>query len=78
MARRVLETLEKDPTNPELGFEANLTWDVAQLAQYQVGDFVTARNFYRRLMAAYPGDQRIFMAKQRIAEMDRMKGKARP
>jgi hypothetical protein len=71
-----LKTYEIDPTNPsaELGW---FYWTVATIAEFEVGDFDTARKYYRKLLAEYPHDQMVFGAKQALKRMDDLEAKLR-
>lgn len=66
---RSLETTEADPTNPFTEF-AWQYWNIATIAEFEVGDFETARTFYRKLIEEYPQDIRIYGAKQALKRMD--------
>jgi tetratricopeptide (TPR) repeat protein len=66
---RAWETREIDPSNPR-GAEMGWTyWRLATLAEFEAGDFATARKFYQKLITEYPRDQRVFPAKQALARM---------
>ena len=71
MALLSLNAAEADPTNPKFNFSGNY-WSIAQLAQFQLGDFVTARNFYKRFIQEFPYDQRVFTAQRMLQQMDRI------
>jgi tetratricopeptide (TPR) repeat protein len=73
---RSLETKEIDPANPNLD-NAFDYFSIAINAQYDVGDFETARIYYRKLLEEYPADQRVFLAKTNLAEMDRIEAELR-
>ena len=45
-------------------------WRIATLAEFETGDFVLAREYYRKLIAEYPTEQRVFLAKQELQRMD--------
>lgn len=47
-----------------------LYWWLATAAQYDLGDFPLARDFYGRLIRDYPVDQRVFLAKKALRAMD--------
>ena len=44
-------------------------WSIATLAEFDCGNFAVAREFYRKLIAEYPTDQRIFLAKRELHHM---------
>lgn len=52
-------------------------WRIATLAEFDLGDFATAREFYRRLIAEYPTEQRVFLAKQELQRMDDIEAELR-
>ncbi len=65
---RSFETAELDPTNPRQE-NSYAYWSIATIAEFEVGDFETAREFYRRLMDEYPRDPRRFGAEQALERM---------
>ncbi len=67
-AVRSFETAELDPTNPRQE-NSYAYWSIATIAEFEVGDFETAREFYRRLMDEYPRDPRRFGAEQALERM---------
>ncbi|OGV44126.1 MAG: hypothetical protein A2X46_13150 [Lentisphaerae bacterium GWF2_57_35] len=71
-----LETTEIDPTNPFTEF-AYQYWNLATIAEFELGDFDQARLYYRKLIAEYPKDQKIYGAKQALQRMDAMEAKIR-
>jgi tetratricopeptide (TPR) repeat protein len=73
---RSYETQEVDPGNPF--FEnASTYWSIATFAEYEVGDFDTARKFYNKMLTEYPVDYRRFMARTSLQRMDAMEAKYR-
>lgn len=66
-----LENMEVDPTNPrqELSWQY---WNIATIAEFEVGDFDVARAYYRKLIEEYPQDQKIYGAKVALERMDRI------
>ncbi len=58
-----------DPLNP-VRDAAGFYWGVATRAEFETGDWATARHFYRKLIAEYPTDMRIVLAKQELKRMD--------
>jgi tetratricopeptide (TPR) repeat protein len=73
---RALQTMEIDPSNPfnEFGWAY---WNIAAIAEFDVGDFSTARYYYRKMLAEYPHDVKVFGAKQELARMDALEVKIR-
>ena len=64
-----LDAKEKDPANPS---ENNILelYRIGMMAQFDVGDFATARKYYQRFLAEYPRDQRAFNVRLLLANMD--------
>ncbi|MCG3147362.1 MAG: hypothetical protein PCFJNLEI_00801 [Verrucomicrobiae bacterium] len=73
---RAWETTEVDPENPRSD-AAGTYWKLATLAEFEAGDFATARKFYGKLIAEYPKDQRKFPAKQALARMAELESRLR-
>ncbi len=71
-----LEKKEIDPTNPKMENSTDY-WSIAVVAEFEVGDFETARKYYRLLMTEYPRDRRNFGAKTAIERMDALEEKLR-
>ncbi len=70
------QTTERDPVNP--GQELALTyWNIATIAEFEVGDFGVAREYYRKLIREYPAEQRVFLAKQELKRMDELEARLR-
>ncbi len=67
-------TAEVDPMNPVRDL-AGTYWQIATIAQFDVGDFKMAREYYRKLIAEYPTDQRVFPARQELERMDAAEGR---
>ncbi len=63
------KTEEVDPQNP---FHDNAWryWTIAVVAEFDAGDFETARTYYRRLIEEYPTDIRKYSATQALERMD--------
>ena len=62
--------LEKaDPLGPQPN-PVGAYWRIATISEFDLGDFTTAREYYRRLIAEYPAEQRVFLAKQELHRMD--------
>jgi tetratricopeptide (TPR) repeat protein len=66
-----VEREERDPENPEPEF-ANAYWNIATIAEFDAGDFPTARKYYQRLIDEYPTDIHKFGAKLALRRMDDM------
>ena len=67
---------EIDPTNPFNEFSWQY-WNIATIAEFEVGDFETARLYYRKLLDEYPRDRRIHGVKTALKRMDDMEAKLR-
>ncbi len=67
---------EVDPTNPYVD-HAWTYWNIATIAEFEVGDFETARKYYRRLIKEYPTDIRKYGAKQALRRMDAVEKRLR-
>ncbi len=65
------EHIEIDPANPFNEF-AWAYWNIATLAEFEVGDFALARGYYRRLIEEYPADIRVYPSQEALARMDRV------
>jgi len=70
------QTDEADPRNPKQN-QVAIEWRIATLAEFDVGDFALARAHYRRLIAEYPTEQRVFLAKQELRHMDEIEAQLR-
>ena len=73
---RSFETTEIDPANPFNEFSWQY-WNIATIAEFEVGDFDTARTYYRRLIAEYPRDKRVFGCKIALKRMDELEARLR-
>ena len=73
---RALETMEVDPTNPYTDFSWNY-WNIATIAEFEVGDFETARKYYHKLIDEYPTDIRKYGALTALRRMDDLEAKIR-
>lgn len=70
---RSLESEEIDPSSP---LDQALTlWQIATMAEFDAGDFKTARVYYSRLIAEYPNDMKVFAAKAALKRMDAFEAK---
>jgi len=70
------ETTEVDVDNPRVDLSWRY-WRIATVAQFEVGDFTVARTYYRKLIAEYPTEQRVFLAKQQLQRMDKLEEQLR-
>jgi tetratricopeptide (TPR) repeat protein len=50
---------------------------IATAAQFDAGDFATARRFYRKLIAEFPNEQKSFVSKQQLQRMDDLEASIR-
>ena len=66
---KAFENVEIDPANPFNEF-AWAYWNIATIAEFEVGDFDLARQYYKKLVQEYPVDIRTFPAQQALARMD--------
>ena len=73
---KAFEHVEIDPVNPfnEFGWAY---WNIATIAEFEVGDFELARAYYRRLIEEYPKDIRVFPSQEALARMDRVEAALR-
>jgi tetratricopeptide (TPR) repeat protein len=71
---KAIELEERDPENPEPEF-ANAYWNIATIAEFDAGDFDTARKYYQRLIDEYPTDIHKFGAKLALRRMDELEAK---
>ena len=70
------ETTEVDPSDPFIEF-AWAYWNLATIAEFEVGDFVLARRYYNLLLEKYPTDIRVYGCKQALERMDALEAKIR-
>jgi tetratricopeptide (TPR) repeat protein len=73
---RAFETAEIDPSNPQQENSWSY-WRIASVAEFEAGDFDTAREFYGRLIKEYPEDIRVYAAKQALKRMDGVESRMR-
>jgi hypothetical protein len=52
-------------------------WSIAVVAEFEAGDFDTARKYYKLLMGEYPRDRRNFGALKAIERMNALEEKLR-
>lgn len=69
--KKSLDTQIVDPNDPFVD-NSGLYWNIATLAEFGLGDFVTARDFYKRMMKEYPQDVRNFSARLALERMDKV------
>lgn len=69
-----LEKREIDPTNPFMD-NASTYWSIAVFAEFEIGDFDTARKYYNLMMKEYPREQRNFGAMMALKRMDALEAK---
>ena len=72
---QVLATVEVDPLFPL--DHAGEYWSIATLAEFDCGNFAVAREYYRKLIADNPTDQRVFLAKRELQHMDEVEARLR-
>lgn len=65
---RALETMEWDP-DVVMNF-ALPYWMIAVMAEFEVGDFETARMYYQKIIDEYPRDQKTYSAVLALERMD--------
>ena len=70
------ETTEVDPSDPFIEF-AWAYWNLATIAEFEVGDFALARTYYNLLLEKYPTDIRVYGCKQALERMDALEAKIR-
>ena len=70
------DTTEVDPSDPYIEF-AWAYWNLATIAEFEVGDFDLARTYYNLLLEKYPTDIRVYGCKQALERMDALEAKIR-
>jgi tetratricopeptide (TPR) repeat protein len=66
---KAIQTREVDPTTPF--FELSTAyWNIAYAAEFEAGDFATAREYYQRLIDEFPRESRVFAARKALVRMD--------
>jgi tetratricopeptide (TPR) repeat protein len=73
---KALETRKVDPNYPFL-VDAGTYWVIATSAEFEVGDFETARKYYRKLLEEYPVDFRKYAIKKALERMDAIEARLR-
>ncbi|MBT3194371.1 MAG: tetratricopeptide repeat protein [Verrucomicrobia bacterium] len=71
-----LEALILSPDNPTQENSWRY-WRIATLAEFEVGDFKTARHFYTRMLEEYPQDVRRYGAEKALQRMEMLEAKLR-
>lgn len=74
--QKSFELTEVDPSDPYVEF-AWAYWNLATIAEFEVGDFDTARKYYNLLIEKYPTDIRVYGCKQALQRMDDLEAKLR-
>ena len=70
------DTTEVDPSDPYIEF-AWAYWNLATIAEFEVGDFALARHYYNLLLEKYPTDIRVYGCKQALERMDALEARIR-
>jgi tetratricopeptide (TPR) repeat protein len=65
-----VESKEADPANPQANTILEY-YRIGMMAQFDVGDFATARAYYAKFLAEYPRDQRAFVVRLLLEHLDR-------
>lgn len=71
-----LNATEVDPTNPFNEFSWQY-WNLATIAEFELGDFALARTYYQKLLDEYPRDRRVYAVKVALRRMDDLEAKLR-
>jgi tetratricopeptide (TPR) repeat protein len=71
-----LELTEVDPSDPFIEFGGRY-WNIATIAEFEVGDFELARKYYNLLLEKYPTDIHVHGCKQALKRMDALEAKIR-
>lgn len=71
-----LELTEIDPSDPFIEFGGRY-WNIATIAEFEVGDFALARQYYQMLIDKYPTDIHVHGCKQALKRMDALEAKIR-
>jgi tetratricopeptide (TPR) repeat protein len=72
--QEAFEHTETDPTDPSVEF-AWAYWNLATIAEFEVGDFDLARSYYTALIKEYPNDIRVHGSKQALKRMDALEAR---
>ena len=76
VVRQAWQLEQADPLGPQPN-PVGTYWRIATISEFDLGDFATAREYYRRLIAEYPAEQRVFLAKQELQRMDEIEARIR-
>ena len=71
-----LELTEIDPSDPFIEFGGRY-WNIATIAEFEVGDFALARQYYQMLIDKYPTDIHVHGCKQALKRMAALEAKIR-
>jgi hypothetical protein len=71
-----LETRKVDPKYPYID-NSGYYWIIATIAEFEAGDFETARKYYRQLLKEYPVDFRKYSVRKSLKRMDAVETKMR-
>lgn len=71
-----LELTEIDPSDPFIEFGGRY-WNIATIAEFEVGDFDLARKYYQLLIEKYPTDIHVHGCKQALKRMDALEARLR-
>ena len=71
-----LDLTEVDPSDPFIEFGGRY-WNIATIAEFEVGDFDLARKYYNLLLEKYPTDRLGYGCKQALKRMDALEAKIR-
>lgn len=71
-----VETHEIDPNDPYADHSIQY-WTIANVAEFDVGDFQTARSYYNRFIKEYPQDFRVYPAKLALERMNKIEAEIR-
>jgi tetratricopeptide (TPR) repeat protein len=74
--QKAFELTEVDPADPFVEF-AWAYWNLATLAEFELGDFATARKYYHLLLEKYPTDIRVYGCKQALLRMETLEAQLR-
>lgn len=74
--QKSLELTEVDPSDPYIEFGGRY-WNIATIAEFEVGDFDLARHYYNLLLEKYPTDRLGYGCKQALKRMDELEAKIR-
>jgi tetratricopeptide (TPR) repeat protein len=73
---QALKCAEIDQRSPTTDLP-QVYYRIAVIAEFDCGEFATAREYFHKLIEEYPTDQRVFISKQELRHMDEMEAKLR-